>query len=279
MKIFNSPKLLQEEIIKLKKRGKIIGLVPTMGALHKGHLTLVRKARQQSDLVVASIFVNPLQFGLGEDFQKYPRNLAFDRALLNQEKVDYLFFPDAGEIYPPDFKTEVEVKKISELLCGRARPGHFKGVATVVLKLFNIIGPDLAFFGEKDYQQLLIIKQMVKDLNLPVKIVACPIVREKDGLAASSRNFYLSSDERKSASILYKALLKGKQLIKSGQSSGPAIVMAMKNLINTEPRVKIDYLAVVDPATLEEVRKITGSVRLMLAVVIGSTRLIDNLQV
>lgn len=197
---------MKEIAKKLKKEGKSIGFVPTMGYLHEGHLSLVRLSKQQNDITIMSIFVNPIQFGPNEDYDRYPRDFERDKSLAEKEGVDYIFYPSVEEMYPEDFKTVVSVKKITEIMCGKSRPGHFDGVATVVLKLFNIVNPDRAYFGQKDAQQLAVIKQMVKDLNLDVEIVPCPIVREQDGLAMSSRNVYLSEEERKSATVLYRAL-------------------------------------------------------------------------
>jgi pantoate--beta-alanine ligase len=276
MKIISSWRRMQKIALDLKKRGKKIGFVPTMGALHLGHLSLIRKAVRKSNVVVVSIFVNPLQFGPADDFKKYPRDFKKDQALLESEKVDYLFFPSEKEIYPPDFKTAVEIKRLSQILCGRFRPGHFIGVATVVLKLFNIVQPDYAFFGEKDYQQLVIIRQLGHDLNWPVKIISGGIIRKRSGLALSSRNLYLSGGQEKKAAVLYGALLKARSLVSKGEKSSPRIIMVISQMIE-EAGGRIEYVAVVDPVTLEEVRKITKPVRVLLAARIAGIRLIDNL--
>ncbi len=264
---------------KAKCRGKTIGFVPTMGALHEGHFSLIELARKQCDILVVSIFVNPIQFGPKEDLKKYPRDLKRDCRSLKAFDPDILFLPQEKEMYPKGFKTMVEVEGLSERLCGRSRPGHFRGVATVVAKLFAIVSPDRAFFGEKDYQQQLIIRQMVSDLNLPVGIISLPTVREWGGLAMSSRNAYLDPAERKSATILYRALLLGRELITHGETKPHKVASRMRSLIFSEPLVRIDYLAIADPASLEEVTRIRGKVLLALAAYVGKTRLIDNMLV
>ena len=225
-----------------KRQGFKIAFVPTMGFLHGAHLALVKKAKELGDKTVVSIFVNPLQFGPKEDFREYPRDLERDLALLEKEKVDAVFIPETEEMYPPDFQTYVEVTKLTTGLCGAFRPGHFKGVTTVVLKLFNIVNPDIAIFGEKDYQQLQVIKQMIKDLNLDIEIVAHPTVREKDGLAMSSRNIYLSSAERESAISLYKALLLAEKLVKEGEKDSQKIKEEMEKFIYSFPLLKCNIL-------------------------------------
>lgn len=260
-----------------KKEGYKISFVPTMGFLHEAHLALVKKARELGDKTVVSIFVNPLQFGPKEDFREYPRDLERDLALLEKEKVDVVFVPDVEEMYPPDFQTYVEVTKLTTGLCGAFRPGHFKGVTTVVLKLFNIVNPDIAIFGEKDYQQLQVIRQMVKDLNLNIEIVSHPTVREEDGLAMSSRNTYLSSEERKSATALYKALLLAKKLVKEGEKDSQKIKDEMERFIHGFPFTKVQYIEFVDPQSLEPVKKIDRPVVCALAVFVGKARLIDNM--
>uniref|UniRef100_A0A7V5XFK6 Pantothenate synthetase n=1 Tax=Thermodesulfobacterium geofontis TaxID=1295609 RepID=A0A7V5XFK6_9BACT len=273
-----------KEISKMKEISKAwkkvnykVSFVPTMGFLHEAHLSLVRKAKELGDKTVVSIFVNPLQFGPKEDFKEYPRDLERDLALLEKEKVDVVFIPETEEMYPSDFQTCVEVTKLTTGLCGAFRPGHFKGVTTVVLKLFNIVNPDIAIFGEKDYQQLQVIRQMVKDLNLDVEIVAYPTVREKDGLAMSSRNIYLSSEERESASALYKALLLAKELIKGGERDSHKIKKEMEKFIHSFPFTKVQYIEFVDPSTLEPVKEIEKPVVCALAVFVGKARLIDNM--
>ena len=257
-----------------KKQGYSIGFVPTMGYLHDGHAALIDKARKNNDKVVVSIFVNPIQFGENEDLSSYPRDLNRDRALCESHGVDLIFTPSSDEMYH-DKKAFVNIIELSDTLCGVRRPIHFKGVCTVVTKLFNIIQPTNAYFGEKDAQQLAIIRKMVYDLNFSVNIIGVPIVRESDGLAKSSRNTYLSKEERKAATILYKAIQMGKQTIKRGASSD-SIINAMTNIVNTEPLAKIDYISVVDANTMQPVHEITSPVLVAMAVYIGSTRLIDN---
>ncbi|MCD6489754.1 MAG: pantoate--beta-alanine ligase [Thermodesulfobacterium sp.] len=260
-----------------RKGGLKIAFVPTMGFLHKAHLSLVRKAKELGDKTVVSIFVNPLQFGPQEDYREYPRDTERDLELLKNEGVDAVFIPEPEEMYPPDFQTYVEVTKLTTGLCGAFRPGHFKGVTTVVLKLFNIVNPDIAVFGEKDYQQLQVIRQMVKDLNMNIEIVAYPTVREEDGLAMSSRNIYLSSDERKAATSLYKALLLAKKLINEGEKDPQKIKKEMEEFIHSFPFTKVQYIEFVDPVSLEPVKEINKSVLCALAVFVGKARLIDNM--
>jgi pantoate--beta-alanine ligase len=275
-----------KEIAKMKTttraaaaQGQRIGLVPTMGALHEGHLSLVRRAREMADVVVASVFVNPTQFGPNEDYTRYPRHLDADAARLTQEGVDYLFAPSVEEIYPSGYTTYVEVKGLSDRLCGRSRPGHFRGVTTVVLKLFSIVAPHYAFFGQKDAQQVVIIEKMVADLNLDVEIVVCPIVREADGLAMSSRNRYLDAEERQAATILYQALQRAKQMIEAGTTSAAEIIQTMREMIEAEPRARLDYVEIVQAKTLEPLTTLTGECLIALAVFVGPARLIDNLMV
>jgi pantoate--beta-alanine ligase len=262
-----------------KSEGKTVGFVPTMGYLHEGHLSLVRESKKRTDVTIVSIFVNPTQFGPKEDFKKYPRDLVKDFAFLETGGVDCLFYPDAGDIYPPGYRTFVEVHGLQDRLCGKSRPGHFRGVATVVLKLFNIVSPDLAFFGAKDAQQILIIQKMAADLNLDVDVVTCPIVREPDGLALSSRNAYLSPDERKAAPVLSRSLAAAEKLIAAGERDVTKVMAAIRSVIGGEPQARIDYVEAVDPANLEPVIEIRGDVLIALAVFIGSTRLIDNIRV
>lgn len=276
MEVIKSIELIKERIREYKREGHTVALVPTMGYLHEGHLSLVRMAKNKADKVVVSIFVNPLQFGQGEDFKVYPRDLDRDAKLLEVEGVDLLFCPEAEEMYPDDFQTYVEVTKLSSGLCGAYRPGHFRGVATVVLKLFNIIKPDMAIFGEKDYQQLRIIQQMVKDLNLDVEILSHPIVRDFDGLALSSRNTYLNEEERRSALSLYQALKLAERLVLGGEKDPERIVKLVREYIENFPYTKVQYVEIVDPQTLERVSQIRGPVLLALAVFVGKTRLIDN---
>lgn len=253
-----------------------LGLVPTMGALHEGHLSLVRAARAQCDVVAASIFVNPTQFGLSEDLLKYPRQFERDCALLEKEGVEILFAPSVEEMYPQGAVSWVVVEGLSEKLDGRSRPGHFRGVTTVVAKLFHIIEPDAAFFGEKDAAQLAVIRRMVRDLNFPVEVVACPIVREPDGLAMSSRNAYLNPEERKRALVLQRSLQCVARLFRGGEKDSARLIYAGKQVFLSEPAVRRDYLEIVHPETLEPVEEISTNALVAVAAYVGSTRLIDN---
>jgi pantoate--beta-alanine ligase len=248
-----------------------------MGALHEGHLALVRAARSKADVVVVSIFVNPTQFGPNEDFAKYPRSFERDCELLEREDVDILFAPSADEMYPTENATWVEVQRLSERLCGKSRPGHFRGVATVVSKLFHIIEPDVAFFGQKDAAQVAIIRRMVRDLNLPVEIEVCPIVRETDGLAMSSRNAYLNPEERKSALVLYRSLQRTRTMFDAGERRSEKLIAAAKEEFTGEPRARLDYLEIVDPDTLESQSMIRQRALVAVAAFVGTTRLIDNI--
>lgn len=257
-----------------KDKGYSIGFVPTMGYLHDGHAALIDQARKDNDKVIVSIFVNPTQFGENEDLNSYPRDINRDKSLCEAHKADIIFSPTSDEMYH-DRKAFVNIVVLSDTLCGISRPIHFKGVCTVITKLFNIIQPTNAYFGEKDAQQLAIIRKMVYDLNFPVNIIGVPIVRESDGLAKSSRNTYLSKEERKAATILYKAVQMGKQTIKR-DASADSIINTMTEIINTEPLAKIDYVSVVDANTMQPVHEITSPVLVAMAVYIGSTRLIDN---
>jgi pantoate--beta-alanine ligase len=261
-----------------KREGKKVGFVPTMGYLHEGHLSLVRASKKRADVTVVSIFVNPAQFGPDEDFKKYPRDLGKDSAYLEKGGVDCLFYPDAAEIYPPGYRTYVEVHGLQDKLCGKSRPGHFRGVATVVLKLFDIVGPDLAFFGAKDAQQVLIIEKMAADLDIGVEVVTCPLVREPDGLALSSRNAYLSPDERKAALVLSISLRWAERAIGAGERDPAKVISGIRSVIEAEPLARVDYVEAVDPADLEPLAGIGGDVLVALAVFIGSTRLIDNVR-
>ena len=262
-------------IRKVKQSGKTIGFVPTMGYLHNGHLSLVRIARRKTDFVVVSIFVNPTQFAPHEDLTKYPRDLKRDKILLKREGVDLIFAPSVKAIYPPDYKTYIYVKDLSKLMCGITRPRHFQGVTTVVLNLFNIIKPNIAVFGAKDYQQALIIKRMVSDLNLDVKIITGRIIREKDGLAMSSRNKYLTAEQRQDATVLYRSLKKIKQDQASGLSDPKKAKKIIKRMIEKQ-NGRIDYIAIVNKDTLAPVKKIKKNTLIALAVFYGKTRLIDN---
>lgn len=274
MEILTTIETVRNTINAWKKQGYSIGFIPTMGYLHDGHAALIDEARKNNDKVVVSIFVNPTQFGENEDLSSYPRDLNRDKALCESHGVDLIFTPNPNEMYH-DKKAYVNIVELSDTLCGVRRPIHFQGVCTVVAKLFNIIQPINAYFGEKDAQQLAIIRKMVFDLNFPVNIIGVPIVRESDGLAKSSRNTYLSKEERKAATILYKAIQMGKQTIKRG-ASADSIINTMTEIINTEPLAKIDYVSVVDANTMQPVHAITTPVLVAMAVYIGSTRLIDN---
>ncbi|MBZ5569027.1 MAG: pantoate--beta-alanine ligase [Acidobacteriia bacterium] len=276
MKIVHSPDGMHAACAQCKREGGRIGLVPTMGALHEGHLSLIRAARAQSDVVAVSIFVNPLQFGPNEDLAKYPRTLERDCQLLEVEKVDLLFAPSNQDMYPACATTFVTVEGLSEKLCGRSRPGHFRGVTTVVAKLFNIVEPDLAFFGQKDAAQVAIIRRMVRDLNFPVQIVVCPIVREQDGLALSSRNAYLDPQQRKQALVLNRSLMRVQTLADTGERSAAKLVEAGKQVIADEPGVRLDYFEIVHPDTLDPVADLSNGALVAVAAFVGATRLIDN---
>jgi len=263
----------------LRGAGKRLGFVPTMGALHEGHLALVRRARQETDVSVVSIFVNPAQFGPGEDYRSYPRDFERDSEFLRREGVDLLFAPPVEEIYPAGFQTYATVEPVGAPLEGEARPGHFRGVATVVLKLFNIVQPHRAYFGQKDAQQCAVVRQLVRDLNLGVEIVVCPIVREPDGLAMSSRNAYLDPDERQAARVLYESLCRARELMQGGERRAEVIAGEICRLIAQEPQARLDYVAVVDADTFEPVERIGGRLVIPLAVRVGRARLLDNLLV
>jgi pantoate--beta-alanine ligase len=263
-----------------KKAGQRIGLVPTMGYLHEGHLSLVRQARQDCDLVVVSVFVNPIQFGVGEDFEEYPRDLTRDCDLLEQEQADVVFAPLVKDMYPEGYDSFVEVQgQITEKMCGASRPGHFRGVTTVVSKLFHICQPDLAYFGQKDAQQLLVLEKMVRDLNFPLKIVRVPIVREADGLALSSRNVYLDEQQRQEALVLSQSLRAAHKLIMDGERDPEKVRAYIRDIIETSPGAQIDYIEINRADDLASLERIEGSVLIALAVKFGTTRLIDNLLV
>lgn len=260
-----------------RAEGSLIGLVPTMGALHEGHLSLIRAAQQQCRPVVVSLFVNPKQFGPHEDLEKYPRQMDADRALLERLQVSYLFAPTAAEMYPDGFRTYVNVEGLSDWLEGRSRPGHFRGVSTIVLKLFEIVQPHFAYFGRKDAQQARVIRQMVRDLNIDTGVVVCPIVREADGLAVSSRNAYLKGQERRAATVLYRALDAARQEISRGERDAARLVALVRNAMAAEPLASTDYVEIVDADTFEPVERLRRSCLVLLAVFVGSTRLLDNL--
>jgi pantoate--beta-alanine ligase len=263
----------------LHREGVRIGLVPTMGALHDGHRALIRAARLSCDAVVVSVFVNPLQFGPREDFMRYPRQLRGDAALCRAEGADVLFAPAIQTMYPSDFQTRIVVEHLSKRWEGEARPGHFDGVATVVTKLLNIVQPDLAFFGQKDFQQAVLVRKLVEDLHLPVRIVVHPTVREPDGLALSSRNRYLTAPQRRAATVLHRALRVGEEMIDHGVRTAEEIRRAMLRSISTEPAVEVNYVAVCDPRTLEPLHRIETYAVLLGAITIGRTRLLDNVLV
>jgi pantoate--beta-alanine ligase len=258
-------------------RGERVGLVPTMGALHDGHLSLVRASLARTDVTVVSIFVNPAQFGPKEDLSKYPRDLAKDAAFLEREGVDLVFHPEPKEIYPEGFRTYVEVMGLQDKLCGASRPGHFRGVCTVVLKLFEIIRPDIAFFGWKDAQQFIILRRMAKDLGLDVRMEAHPLVRDADGVALSSRNAYLSADERSAARVLSRSLEEARRLVAAGERDAAAVLRRVRELVAAEPLVRLDYAEAVGTDDLEPVPRIEGETLVALAAHVGSTRLIDNI--
>jgi pantoate--beta-alanine ligase len=259
-----------------RREGKAVGLVPTRGALHEGHLSLVRMARAQCDLVVVSIFINPLQFGPHEDLAKYPRNFDRDRDLLEREGVEVIFAPTVEEMYPAGAITYVTVEALSDRLCGRSRPGHFRGVTTVVSKLFHIVEPDRAFFGQKDAAQSVIIRRMVRDLDIPVQVVIGPIVREPDGLAMSSRNAYLDASQRLSALVLHRSLLAVQERFDRGERKVQALIEAGKQVFSEDPSVRLDYLEIVDPETLDPVDRFSHSALVAVAAFVGKARLIDN---
>ena len=259
------------------REGKRVGFVPTMGALHPGHISLVHAAREQTDIVVASIFVNPTQFGPNEDFSKYPRTFESDSAMLAAEKTDYIFSLSVDEMYPKDATTWVDVEGLSGKLDGRSRPGHFRGVTTIVSKLFNIVQPDLAFFGQKDAAQVAVICKMVRDLNFPVQIVVCPIVRESDGLAMSSRNAYLTPEQRKQALVLSRALKQVEKRAAQGEQAADRLIVTGTQTLAEEPSVRLDYFEIVSPDTLDPVADIKQGALVAVAAYVGTTRLIDNL--
>jgi pantoate--beta-alanine ligase len=276
MKTINSISGMRKKALKWKQEGLSVALVPTMGFFHEGHLSLMRMAKSKADLVVVSLFVNPAQFGPNEDLSRYPRDFERDSKLAERQGVGCLFCPDAGDIYPPGFQTWVRVEGLGQGLCGASRPEHFRGVATIVAKLLIIVQPDMAIFGQKDFQQLQVIRRMVRDLNIPVNIIAHPIVREPDGLAMSSRNTYLDAKERESALSLFQALRLAEKMVAKGCRSGPEVIQAIRNHIQSFDNTKIDYIFLGDPESLEECQEIVGGALLALAVWIGKTRLIDN---
>lgn len=263
----------------VRSLGKSVGFVPTMGYLHEGHLSIVKASLQSADCTVVSIFVNPAQFGPKEDFKEYPRDFARDSRLLEKLGVDLLFCPGYTEMYPPDYKTYVEVESLQDKLCGPSRPGHFQGVCTVVLKLFNIVQPDVAFFGQKDAQQAIVLKRMVSDLNLAVRVEVMPTVREEDGLALSSRNVYLDPEQRQAALCLSRSLNEAAEMIQSGERRTDPLMDRMREIIDREDLAKLDYIAIVDTGSLEPLKEIKKEALIALAVFFGSVRLIDNMMV
>ena len=278
MKIVSTIKEVRECVSAWSREGQSVGLVPTMGYLHEGHMSLIDAARE-NDKVVVSIFVNPMQFGPNEDLESYPRDLKRDANMCKEHGVDLIFHPTPEEMYGDNFYSFVDMDVLTQELCGLTRPVHFRGVCTVVTKLFNIVAPDRAYFGQKDAQQLAIIRRMVKDLNMPIEIIGCPIIREEDGLAKSSRNTYLSTEERKAALVLSRAIFLAKEMIEKGERSAKLILEAMIKEIEKEPLAKIDYVKAVDFATIQQTDYIKGEVLIAIAVYIGKTRLIDNVAV
>ena len=276
MNIAETIKEVREQVKEWKKQGLSVGLVPTMGYLHEGHKSLIERAVTENDKVVVSVFVNPMQFGPTEDLESYPRDMDRDAALCENAGADLIFHPEPSEMYEDDFSSFVDMNTLTGGLCGKTRPIHFRGVCTVVAKLFNIVTPDRAYFGQKDAQQLAVIRHMVSDLSYGIEIVGCPIIREEDGLAKSSRNTYLNPEERKAALILSQSLNEGKKLVEAGEKDASKIKKAITDKINTEPLAKIDYVEVVDWKTLEPVETIDGTILTAIAVYIGKTRLIDN---
>jgi pantoate--beta-alanine ligase len=277
MEVVETIEKIRTIISKAKSAGKKIGFVPTMGALHEGHFSLIRAAKKQCGFVVVSIFVNPTQFGPGEDIDKYPRPFDADIKACKSLGVDVVFAPSVEQMYPAKNLTWVDVEKLTESLCGKSRPGHFRGVATVCAKLFNIVQPDIAFFGQKDAQQAVVVQQMVADLNMPLKIVVCPTVREQDGLAMSSRNAYLTAGQRKDAALLYAALQKAEVFIAEGERKSETIVGEMEKILKISKQIKIEYISIVDARTLDGLDEAKGKILIALAVKLGSARLVDNI--
>lgn len=279
MKTAKTIKEVRRLVKSAKDKGKTIGFVPTMGALHDGHLSLIKAAKDKCDFVVVSIFVNPTQFGPNEDLAKYPRPIEKDLQLCKAGGADLVFNPSAAEMYSQQNMTWVNVEKLTDGLCGASRPGHFRGVTTVCTKLFNIVAPDFAFFGQKDAQQAAVIKQMVADLNMPLKIIVCPIIREADGLAMSSRNVYLDSQQRKTAALIYQSLQKCLQMIEKGTKNSQTLIAQMRKVLQESPLIAVEYISIVDAQSLEKVKTVEGRVLVAVAVKLGKTRLIDNILV
>ncbi|MBR3605998.1 MAG: pantoate--beta-alanine ligase [Lachnospiraceae bacterium] len=276
MKVTGKIHEIREEIKGWKKAGLTVGFVPTMGYLHEGHTSLMKEAKKQCDKVVVSIFVNPMQFGVNEDLDSYPRDLEADKVLCEQVGVDLIFHPQVEEMYAEGFCSFVDMDGLTKELCGKSRPIHFRGVCTVVNKLFNIVQPHKAFFGQKDAQQLAVICRMVKDLNMDIEVIGCPIIREEDGLAKSSRNTYLNEEERKAALILSKTIFMGEELVRKGEKSSIKLLSLMREMLASEPMAEIDYVEAVSMDTIEKIQILEGNVLVAIAVKIGRTRLIDN---
>ncbi len=274
--VTRTPAEVKEVIKDWKKQGYSIGLVPTMGYLHEGHGSLIKRAVEENDKVMVSVFVNPIQFGPNEDLETYPRDFDADLKMIESLGADMVFHPEPSDMYASDFSTTISVAGVSENLCGARRPGHFNGVCTVVTKLFNLSEADRAYFGQKDAQQLAVVRRMVRDLNANIEIIGCPIIREDDGLAKSSRNTYLSSEERKAATVLNKALCAGKQMVEEGEKSALTVKTRIEDIISKEPLAKIDYVEITDWNSIEPVDIIDGSILCAIAVYMGNTRLIDN---
>jgi pantoate--beta-alanine ligase len=277
MEVIATAKEMQQHSDQLRQKEKIIAFVPTMGYLHEGHLALMREGKNRGDKLIISIFVNPTQFGPAEDYEQYPRDMQRDLKLAQKVGVDIVFTPSSQEMYPDGFQTSVEVERVTQNLCGISRPGHFRGVTTVVAKLFNIVKPHLALFGQKDYQQLVTIKRMVEDLNMDIEVIGIPTVRERDGLAMSSRNAYLSPKKRKEAAKLYRSLRKGEELFRQGEKNTTTILKTVREVIEETKPKKIDYVKICDAHTLEDIEEIKDEAIIALAVKIGKTRLIDNI--
>lgn len=278
MEILRYVKEIKAKTNELKKQGKSIGFVPTMGYLHKGHISLIEKAKKENDIVIVSIFVNPTQFGPNEDYKKYPRDMERDSLLCKEAGTDIIFNPSALEMYPTSYMTYIDVENITHRLCGKSRPGHFKGVTTVVNKLFNITQANKAYFGQKDAQQVAVLQKMVEDLNMNIEIIPCPIVREADGIAMSSRNVYLTEEERKAASILHKTLLMAENYIKNGMKNVEELENLLIKNIKSEALASIDYVEIVNAKTLTDIKTLENEILIALAVYFGKTRLIDNLR-
>lgn len=276
MQIVSTVEEVRKQVKKWREEGLSVGLVPTMGYLHEGHKSLIDKAVEQNDRVVVSVFVNPIQFGPNEDLATYPRDLERDAALCENAGANLIFHPEPENMYESDFCSFIDMDGLTKGLCGKTRPTHFRGVCTVVGKLFNIVEPDRAYFGQKDAQQLAVIRRMVRDLNFNLEVIGCPIIREDDGLAKSSRNTYLSKEKRKAAVILHKGLLRGEELVKAGEKSAATVKQAITEIIESEPLAKIDYVEIVNFDNIETIETIDGSILAAVAVYIGKTRLIDN---